>query len=477
MISMSFFSLYSIGILILAIIVLLILAYWHKRTADNLCELKNSELTASQQDLQAAQSELLAINDELSFAYEKLNQQTKELRQLNQVKTEFISQVSHELRTPLSIIKEGVKLTMDGTTGPVNDTQKECLTMALDGVNRLGHLINDLLDISKIESGRLFLNKKVVDIKDIVENVSIIYGGSLEKKKLSFHLDVPEHIPQIFGDHDKIIQVITNLIDNSMKFTGEGGAITLSLKEETTKSEQGAQESETHVRVSVSDTGMGIPPEEHEKIFEKFYQVSSFNLGGQNRGTGLGLAIARSLVEAHGGKIVLQSALGKGSCFSFSLPVYKGQKETDVKLKSEDQLLWESRQEKSYLELVIGDAIKTALMYRNKFSVMVLKMDNFQMLSGFEVEIELKRLENTIQHCVRRPYDKLVIEGQECILVLPESEEEGSKAVEIRIADSLKKKNFRIKGQTPVLHIGLAIFPSDAESPAELLAFARSHLH
>lgn len=475
MITINFFTVFSISA-VLGIIVLLAIAYWRKRAADILCETKNKELAAGQQELQAAQSELLAINDELSFAYEKLNQQTKELRELNQMKSEFISLVSHELRTPLSIIKEGVRLTLDGITGAVNETQKECLLMALDGVNRLNRLINDLLDLSKIESGRLSLAKRAVNLKDIAETIRDIYRNSLEKKKLSFRLESAERIPQVFGDHDKIIQILTNLLDNAIKFTGEGGAISLSLfMQEPSVSITEETETEGSVCISVRDTGMGIPPEEQERIFEKFYQIGSFNLQRQGGGAGLGLSIARSLVEAHGGKISVQSVSGKGSCFSFTLPVYKGQKDTDSRVESEDQLLWENRQDKSYTQLVIEDAVKTAFMYRKKFSVMIIQVNNFRLLSGFEIEIELKRLENAIQHCIRRPYDKLLVEGQECILVLPESENDGVKTVEQRIIDTLKKTNFRIKGQNLDLKMGVALYPDNAETPPELLAYAHGH--
>ncbi len=469
----NFYLLIIFVLLMLAVIILLAIGYWRKRQSDNLCEVKNKELTVSQQELQAAQSELLAANDELSFAYERLNQQTNELRRLNQTKSEFVSMVSHELRTPLTIIKEGIRLNLDGTAGPTNEMQKECLNMALDGANRLGRLISDLLDVSRIEAGRLRLAKREVDFNKLLENLRDSYRGSMQEKRIALEFNISRELPKVFGDTDKITQVVTNLIDNALKFTSEGGRITIMASEKVSMGEP--ELAIEFVEISIADTGLGIPKEEAERIFEKFYQIGS-HLTRQSGGSGLGLSIAKSLVEAHGGKIAVQSELGKGSKFTFTLPRYAGQKESEIKIKPEDELFLEERQHKNYLTLVLEETIKTAFIYQSKFSVMVMRVDNFKELAGFEIEMELKKLEQVISHTVRKPYDKVIIEGEEVILVLPEANVEGVKAVERRIMESLVKTEFRVKDKKPWFKIGRATYPENSDKPKELLEFAHNNL-
>ena len=461
-------------LLMLAVVILLAIGYWGKRQSDTRCEIKNKELTVSQQELQAAQSELLAANDELSFAYERLNQQTNELRRLNQTKSEFVSMVSHELRTPLTIIKEGIRLNLDGTAGPTNDTQKECLNMALDGASRLGRLISDLLDVSRIEAGRLRLAKREVDINKLLENLRDSYKTSMQEKKIGLEFNISRDLPRVFGDPDKITQIVTNLIDNALKFTSEGGRITVAVTEKETKNEPD-QTANGFLEVSVTDTGLGIPKDEVERIFEKFYQIGS-HLTRQSGGSGLGLSIAKSLVEVHGGKISVQSELGKGSRFIFTLPRYAGQKESEIKIKPEDELFLEERQHKNYLTLVLEEVIKTAFIYQSKFSILVIKVDNFKDLAGFEIEMELKKLEQLISRTVRRPYDKVIIEGDEVIIVLPEANAEGVKAVERRIIESLSKAEFRVKEKKPWLKIGRTTYPDNSDKPKELLESAHNNL-
>lgn len=460
-------------LLVFSVIILLAIGYWRKRQSDNLCEVKNKELTVSQQELQAAQSELLAANDELSFAYERLNQQTNELRRLNQTKSEFVSMVSHELRTPLTIIKEGIRLNLDGTTGPVNEMQKECLNMALDGASRLSRLISDLLDVSRIEAGRLQLAKREVDVNKLLENLRDGYRGTIQDKRITLEFDISRNLPKIFGDYDKITQVVTNLIDNAIKFTSEGGRITVSSSAQIPVRE--SDQAENFVEISVADTGLGIPKEEVDRIFEKFYQIGS-HLTRQSGGSGLGLSIAKSLVEAHGGNISVHSELGKGSKFTFTLPCYAGQKESEIKVKSEDELFLEERQHKNYLTLVMEEVIKTAYIYQSKFSVMVIKVENFKELAGFEIEIELKKIEQVISRTVRRPYDKVIIEAEELIVILPEANAEGVKAVEHRIIESLHKAEILIKGKKPWLKIGKAVYPDNQNKSKELLEFAHNNL-
>ncbi len=172
----------------------------------------------------------------------------------------------------------------------------------------------------------------------------------------------------------------------------------------------------------------------------------------------------------------MQSDLGKGSRFIFTLPRYAGQKESEIKIKPEDELFLEERQHKNYLTLVMEEVIKTAFIYRSKVSVLIIRVENFKDLAGFEIEIELKKLEQLIIRTVRRSYDKVVIEGEEVIIVLPEANAEGVKSVERRIVDCLLKSELRVKDKKPWLKIGKATYPDDRDKPTELLEFAHNNL-
>lgn len=242
-----------------------------------------------------------------------------ELAKVDQMKTEFISMVSHELRTPLTSIKGYVDLVLDGEAGEVNEMQREFLDIVQSNTDRLVALINDLLDISRIESGRLQLNITVLPLDQLIREVITSLRTQMEQRGLSLKLDLPEELPQVRGDRDRVIQVLTNLLSNAYKFTPEGGRISVSAKVTNGR-----------VQVNVADTGIGISPRDQRKLFTKFFRTESL-MAREVGGTGLGLAIAKSIVEVHGGKIWCQSEVGKGSTFSFTLPAVASTKRLKVK--------------------------------------------------------------------------------------------------------------------------------------------------
>ena len=232
---------------------------------------------------------------------------TKE-READTMKTEFISIVSHELRTPLSIIKEGVSLILDKIAGDINEKQNKILTTAKQNIDRLARIINELLDISKIEAGKLELKRRTADVNGLIRNVAVSFEQTIKTKGLELMLDSSPSELNCNIDTDMITQVLTNLVANSVKFTQKGHIKISSV------SAEGA------VKVSVSDTGMGIAPLDIPKVFSKFEQFGRL-AGAGEKGTGLGLSIAKGIVELHGGKIWVDSVLGKGSTFTFTLPV------------------------------------------------------------------------------------------------------------------------------------------------------------
>ena len=240
----------------------------------------------------------------------ELEQKNKELERLDQLKDDFVSIVSHELRTPLSITKEGISLVLDGITGSINPKQNKILTTSKNSIDRLARIIDSLLDISKIESGRVELKKKNVDFGILIKNVFAVFENKAKEKGLELRFNLPkEQGLDLYIDEDKIIQVFTNLIGNAIKFT-EKGSIDVSLAQK-----------EDEVEFTVSDTGIGIAAEDLPKVFNKFLQFGR-TPGAGEKGTGLGLSIARGLIELHGGRIWVESELGKGAKFIFTLPKY-----------------------------------------------------------------------------------------------------------------------------------------------------------
>lgn len=231
----------------------------------------------------------------------------EELKEAAKTKSAFTSKVSHELRTPLTAMKEGIALVLDGLAGDINEEQKELLGIAKKNVDRLTRLINDVLDFQKLDSGMMKFNLEANDVNQIVNDVYKMMVLPAKNAGLNFLLELDENLPKVKFDSDKITQVLTNLVNNAMKFT-EKGNITI----KTSKTEDAVQ-------VSVSDTGYGIKKEDMPKLFDSFAQLGN---GGQRKtgGTGLGLAISKEIVEQHGGRVWVKSEPGRGSKFMFTIP-------------------------------------------------------------------------------------------------------------------------------------------------------------
>jgi len=232
----------------------------------------------------------------------------RKLKETMELKSRFISTVSHELRTPLACIKEGVTIILDGVTGKINEKQTHYLDIAKRNIDRLARLINDVLDFQKLESGRMEFNMNENDIVRFALDVHNIMLHSARKKDINLVLESEDQLPKLVCDGDKIIQVLTNLIDNAIKFTPRGGNISVKIGKRP-----------HYLTISISDTGMGIPTKDIEKIFDRFHRVN--RPGTQIKGTGLGLAIVNKIVKMHGGKIEVESRLEQGTTFTVFLPL------------------------------------------------------------------------------------------------------------------------------------------------------------
>ena len=238
----------------------------------------------------------------------------QKLKEAMEIKSQFISMASHELRTPLTAIKEGIAIVMDGSTGKINDEQEDFLGMAKRNVDRLARLINDVLDFQKLEAGGIKFDIQEKDINEVVEEVYETMVPLTKEKGLNFVVKLDENLPKARFDNDKIIQVLTNIVNNAIKFT-EKGAITVTTSKQ-----------DNVVCVAVQDTGPGVEKEDIQKLFHKFEQLAKQD-DRKTGGTGLGLAISKEIVEKHNGEIWAESKHGKGTKFIFTLPVQEEKEE------------------------------------------------------------------------------------------------------------------------------------------------------
>jgi signal transduction histidine kinase len=239
----------------------------------------------------------------------QLEAANNKLEELNQLKSAFVSVVSHELRTPLTSIRSFVDNMLEGMTGPLNDKQSRYLGRMVFNIDRLSRLITDLLDLSRIEAGRVELRRQSVPIAELVGDIVEGLRSLTSEKAIVLETRHACDAVSVHADRDHLTQILTNLIGNAIKFTPAGGRIEVT----TQVPESGV------LQVCVSDTGCGIPPEELPKVFEKFFRGSS--IVRESRGAGLGLAIVKSLVELNGGAIWVESKVGAGTAFFFTLPV------------------------------------------------------------------------------------------------------------------------------------------------------------
>jgi signal transduction histidine kinase len=239
----------------------------------------------------------------------ELREATRQLELANKHKSEFLANMSHELRTPLNAIIGFSEVMLSGMVGPMPDKQKEFTGDIRDSGKHLLGLINDILDLSKIEAGRMELDVSRFDLHAAVDSAMTLVRGRAERHSIRLDSEVAPDVGEYEGDERKFKQIMLNLLTNAVKFTPEGGTVTVNV----------ARNGHDYL-FSVKDTGVGIAPEDHEKIFEEFRQVGS-DYERKAEGTGLGLTLTRKLVELHGGRIRVESAVGKGSVFMFNLPI------------------------------------------------------------------------------------------------------------------------------------------------------------
>ena len=228
---------------------------------------------------------------------------------VERMKTEFVSIAAHQLRTPISAIKWTLRMILDGDLGPINEEQRDFLDKTYKSNERMINLINDLLNVTRIEEGRHLYNLILVNLEDIVSALVGTYSELFKQKNLTFEFEKPKKtLPQVKIDVEKMRLVVSNLIENAIKYTPAGGKIFVSIGGE-----------DSNIRISVRDTGMGILKDQEARIFTKYFRGSNA-IRMETEGTGLGLFIAKNIVETHGGKIGFVSQEGKGTTFTFLIP-------------------------------------------------------------------------------------------------------------------------------------------------------------
>ncbi len=270
--------------------------------------------------------------EEVTQAKQEAEEASKTAEKANQAKSAFLSTVSHELRTPLTSVlgfAKIIKKRLEEKIFPATDvsdpkTEKtvhqisENLKVVISEGERLTNLINEVLDLAKIEAGKMEWNMETVSMQEVAERAISATSSLFDQKNLALKTNIQENLPMVMGDRDKLIQVMVNLISNAVKFT-PAGTITCSITRKRNE-----------IITSITDTGIGIAPADHEAVFEQFKQVVGDTLTDKPKGTGLGLPICKEIVEHHGGRIWLESEIGKGSTFFLHIPVQKTGAETDI---------------------------------------------------------------------------------------------------------------------------------------------------
>lgn len=273
---------------------------------------EEQDLSENTLDLLNRLAQVIGIAIDNSRLYNELQDANKKLKELDKLKDEFVSLASHELRTPMTAIKSYIWMTINGDARLINEKQKLYLQRAYASVDRLIKLVNDMLNISRIESGRLTVTMQRVDMVKLTQDVLNEVLPRAKEVGVNIILTPASSLPEVIADPDKIKEVIFNLIGNSLKFTPKDGNITISFEQ---KGE--------FIETKIKDTGAGISSENIDKLFQKFSMVAdSYKMNQSASGTGLGLYISRSIIEIHKGKIwVTSEGLGKGSEFIFSLKI------------------------------------------------------------------------------------------------------------------------------------------------------------
>ena len=267
-----------------------------------------------------AEKEMCDIQHQLEQTNRDLTKRSEEIQY-------FYHTLSHELKTPLTSAREFVSIVIDGLAGELNPTQLKYLQIAKQSCTDLAVYINDLLDATRLDTGKMHLELKSASLAAIIQRAMAIMEPVAAGKKIRLSGELNPHLSDVMVDESRIMQILTNLLNNALKFTSEGGKIVIKLREDPKSSE--------YIQISVTDTGCGIPKDKIDNLFNRFYQIKKGDATPQ-RGVGLGLYLCREMVLLHGGNIWVESAFGRGSTFSFTIPKHATTKSAHVLIVDDD---------------------------------------------------------------------------------------------------------------------------------------------
>jgi len=394
---------------------------------------------------------LVTLANEVSIAiynnrlYEDLTTANERLKEVDQLKSDFVANVSHELNMPLATSRYLVSVIEKGIAGTVTPKQKEYLLLIENNIDRLTRLIDNLLNLSRIESGRFELKREALGISDIIREVMELFKMQAASKSIVLEAAFSGGLPKIYADKDRLIQVLVNLLDNAMKFTPDNGRITVSAEcgEKYMSKEYPDLD---FVKICVSDTGCGIPPEDVNKLFVKFHRAAQKMDAPKIKGTGLGLAITKQITEAHFGRIWVESDRGAGSKFFFTMPVHN---------------------EIFFFKEYLDKAIRKANDTKAKFSLLALDM---QKPAASVAEEIYKSARDT----VRRPTDMVIrLKPENRVMVAADADKAGAACLMERIMKDLKLHKIKDKSGKEIsasLRTSIFTFPDDGSNAEELIS-------
>ncbi|GEM_PF-3580563 len=418
----------------------------HIEEVNKRLRIQGKEIEKRKNELEKLNEKLLIKQEELIRFTEELERANMDLQELDHMKSQFISSVSHEIRTPLTSIREGISLINEKALGPLSPRQEKFVNIVQSNVLRLSALIHDILDLSKLESGQMVFRKCSLDLRHVIHHVMETMKPLALKRQVILETSFSRDLPLVYGDQVRIGQVLMNLIGNAIKFTQEKGMVVVGVHRAS---------GDGMVHVSVVDTGKGIPNEEILDIFSKFHQINR-EVGAGSKGTGLGLPICQQIVRLHGGKIWAESELGRGSKFSFTLPIFSV----------------ENYMEDLFLELVMESEPRG-----KQVAFVLYKILGFSYLKQ---ESAPKQMEQLFVHFTdvvlskTRHEAKVVTDSENgFVLVLESSAEESIDKEMSEVESAYNNASFFLGNREVSLkfHMAKAIYPRDGDAKEKLLNF------
>ncbi len=399
---------------------------------------------------------------------ERLKAEIMERQRVDQLKDEFISTVSHELRTPLTIVKGAIDNLKDGIVGPLEAKQVKIVDIANNNIDRLVKIINNLLDLSRLESNKALINRKAIKTTPLIIETVHNFQMTAQSKNILLEQDIPENLPDIFADPDLIVQVLTNILDNALRYAQDRVMVSASRKELQTSlySDKGsgktkkepvrkAEEVHKFIEITIADDGAGIPRDKYRDLFNKFVQLNRPRGGAGYKGTGLGLIICKEIIRKHQGKIWVEPSPLGGAGFHILLPQF-----------DETVGFW-----RSLRALLVGARKK-----KEKVCLLSFTVRNFKELadqkSSEEMESMLEIIDSRIKEQIFRKSDLTFrYTPKDFIVVLPDTDREQAGKVLKRIEEEVEISFDPVPSGTilPELGIGVAIFPDDTQEPEALL--------